>query len=263
MMKNNTREFQITAPGGSIYAKAWTPEGSYSQVPVILLHDSLGSVDLWRGFPEILAEKLNRQVIAYDRLGFGKSDARHEPPSLRFIEEEGEVYFPWVKSGLSIKKYVLFGHSVGGGMACNIAARDKDCQGVVTAASQAFVEDLTRQGIIKVQKGFEKPGQMERLKKWHGKKALWVLRAWTDTWLSPDFADWSLEDCMKKVFCPVLAIHGDKDEYGSRAFPEFIAGKAAGPSQMPILKDCGHMPHLEKTDEVIGAINEFLKQHGI
>ena len=145
-------------------------------------------------------------------------------------------------------------------MSINIAARDPDCIAVVTMAAQAFVEDLTVKSIQDAKKMFEKPGQTERLEQWHGKKAKWVLRAWTDVWLSPEFSTWSLRDCIERVFCPVLVIHGDNDEYGSSAFPGLIAGNAGGEARMLVLKDCGHMPHQEKTEEVVNSVKEFLSK---
>ena len=252
------KEFKIEDSIGNIYAKTWIPKTAISEVPIILLHDSLGCVDLWRDFPGFLAEKSSRRVIAYDRLGFGKSDVRHELPSIEFIKEESTKYFPIIKKQLSITKYILFGHSVGGSMSINIAARDTDCIAVVTVSSQAFVEDRTVKGIKDAQIMFNQPGQIERLKKWHGGKASWVLKAWTDVWLSPEFSTWSLNDCIRDVVCPVLVIHGDNDKYGSIASPEFIASKVAGISEMLVFKGCGHLPQVEKTDEVVKAVKKFL-----
>ena len=263
MSRIRTEAFELDLPSGNIYARKWIPDKVLSEIPVVLLHDSLGSVDLWREFPEILSQELSRTVIAYDRSGFGNSDARVELPSLEFIKEEATDYFPIVKSRLAVTEYILFGHSVGGAMAINIAARDPDCCAVVTAASQAFVEELTVRGIQDAIRLFAQPGQIERLEKWHGRKAGWVLRAWADVWLSPECSTWSLKDCIRGVVCPVLAIHGDNDQYGSIAFPEFIAGKVAGVSEMLILKNCGHMPHKEKTDEVINAVKVFLNAHNL
>lgn len=254
----HTKEYKIEVPGGHIYTRKWLPEKIVSGIPVILLHDSLGSVDLWRNFPKILAENLSLVVIAYDRLGFGRSDARIELPPLDFIEEEARTYFPFIKCGLSISSYILLGHSVGGAMSINIAARDSDCKGVVTIASQAFVEKRTVQGIENAKRKFEQQEEFERLKKWHGKKASWVLSAWTDVWLSSEFSNWNLNPCIGKLICPVLAIHGDKDEYGSKAFPEFIAGKSGGVSEIMILQDSGHMPHKEKTNDVLHAAKKFI-----
>ncbi|MBI5897506.1 MAG: alpha/beta hydrolase, partial [Desulfobacterales bacterium] len=143
--------------------------------------------------------------------------------------------------------------------AVNIAAREAGCAAVITMASQAFVEARTVAGIVAAKHAFEQPGEIERLRKWHGAKAEWVLNAWTDVWLSPEFAGWSLAESIGQVVCPVLAIHGDQDEYGSIAFPEFIAGRAGGRSQMLILENCGHMPHKEKPAEVVEAVKVFLE----
>ena len=87
MSRIHEEELKTAVPGGHIYAKKWLPEKTLSNIPVVLLHDSLCCVDLWRDFPKILAEKLSLIVIAYDRLEFGRSDTRNEPPSLDFIEE--------------------------------------------------------------------------------------------------------------------------------------------------------------------------------
>lgn len=249
---------KIKINGKVTHTKKWFPKIDSGCAPIVLLHDSLGCVDLWRGFPQQLADQLSRTVIAYDRLGFGQSDARNELPANNFIEEEASDYFPQIKKSLSLNEYVLFGHSVGGGMAINIAANDSDCVSVVTVAAQAFVEELTINGIQNAKKAFEKPEQMKRLEKWHGEKASWVLSAWTDIWLSEAFKAWSLEPVINLVQCPVLAIHGDNDEYGSRAFPEFISARTGGDASMLIIKDCGHVPHKEKPAEVLNAIRKLL-----
>ena len=143
-------------------------------------------------------------------------------------------------------------------MAINIAANDKECDGLVTLAAQAYVEDITLNGIIQAKKIFAQPGQIARLEKWHPQKASWVLSAWTDRWLDDAFRQWSLDYCIKNVSCPVLAVHGDQDEYGSNGFPEFISSKTSGPATQLILKDCGHVPHKEKTEEVLNAIFAFI-----
>jgi len=260
MHSTKVEELKVDVPGGQVYAKRWVPETDSHKSPVVLLHDSLGSVDLWRDFPSKLAESLSRCVVAYDRLGFGQSDERDSLPSIGFIEEEATMYFPAIKEQLSLKSYILFGHSVGGGMAINIASKDPDCQAVVTVSAQAFVEDLTVNGIQQAKHVFEQPGQIERLEKWHGKKAAWVLHAWTDVWLSAEFKDWSLKPAVHRVQCPLLAVHGDNDEYGSSAFPEFIAKNSGGQANMLIIDSCGHMPYKEKPEEVIGATVKFLSE---
>lgn len=254
-----SKELFVDVPGGSIYIKKWTPETIKYTSPIVLMHDSLGCVDLWRDFPEQLARSLSCVVIAYDRLGFGRSSVNHNTPSVNFVWDEADFYFSHIKSAAQFSTYYLFGHSVGGGMSIGIAAVDKDCIGVITESAQAFVEELTIKGIQEAQTLFQRPEQMERLKKWHGNKARWVLNAWIDTWLSPEYSSWSLESRIGKVTCPVLALHGDSDEYGSNAFPEYIAKNVSGESSMVILENCGHVPHKEKVDEVINHTKLFLK----
>ncbi len=247
---------------GQVFVKHWLPDKLISKTPIILLHDSLGSVELWKTFPEQLAKHLCRQVIAYDRIGFGQSSSLHELPSIDFIAKEACNYFPQIKQRLNLENYVLIGHSVGGAMAINIAASDIDCCTAITISAQAFVEDITLQGIKVAKENFKQPGQIKRLEKWHGSKAKWVLEAWFKIWLLPEFSSWSLEGCIGRVTCPVLAIHGDSDEFGSSAFPEYIASHVSGRSEMLLLRDCGHMPHKEKVTEVIEGIDKFLTISG-
>lgn len=257
MYNVHTEETTIAAFGGHIYAKSWDPVPSHAP-PLVLLHDSLGSVAQWRDFPALLATTLARKVIAYDRLGFGQSSARQPLPSSLFISEESTLYFPTIKQALGIQEYALLGHSVGGAMALNIAADDKDCVAVITIAAQAFVEPQTIAGIEQAKAAFSNPEQLQKLERWHGDKAPWVLNAWVERWLSAEFQTWSLENCISRVICPVLAIHGENDEYGSNAFPDYITNHAGGVAQQSILPDCGHMPHKEKTAEVIALVENFL-----
>mgnify|MGYP000086872987 CR=1 FL=1 len=252
-------ELSLQTPIGCIYVKKWVPPSLLSKVPVILLHDSLGSCALWKDFPQTLAKILLRPVIAYDRLGFGKSDARQVLPSNQFIEEEAISYFPQIKSALGVTHYILLGHSVGGAMAINIAALDNQCDAVITIAAQSFVEEITLRGIQVAKEAFKDQKQMERLTKWHGEKAQWVLKAWTDIWLSSSFRHWQLNN-IKQVYCPLLAIHGKNDEYGSKAFPEYIVNNSKGISRMEIIDDCGHTPHKSHSEHTLMLIKNFITE---
>jgi pimeloyl-ACP methyl ester carboxylesterase len=250
----------IDAPGGRLFARVWgNLDRPAAAAPIVLLHDSLGSVELWRDFPARLAGETQRAVVAYDRLGFGKSDPHCGALAADFIRREGSSNLPALYEALAIQRAVLFGHSVGGGMAVVAAAdRPELCVAVITEAAQTFVEERTLAGIRAAQAAFAAPGQMERLARYHGEKAPWVLKAWTETWLDPHFASWSLDDALRRVRCPMLAMHGDRDEYGSRWHPERIAALAGGPSRVVVFEACGHLPHREKPDEVLRAVREFL-----
>lgn len=125
------------------------------------------------------------------------------------------------------------------------------CLGVITEAAQAFVEDRTLEGIRKAQVDFKDPKVFSRLEKYHGEKTQWVLDAWIQVWLSEAFSGWSLKDELPEVHCPLLAIHGDRDEYGSNKFPEMICELTGGPSEKMIVPECGHVPHREKTELIL------------
>lgn len=253
----------IAVPGGTVFVRRWNVDHS-NRPPILLLHDSLGCVELWRDFPESLAQTSKRDVIAYDRLGFGKSTRRVERPSINFIDEEADPFFPTIKRALDITRFSLFGHSVGGAMALAIAAsQSKTCQAVITESAQAFVEPRTLSGIHAAKAQFSDPDQFEKITRLHGDKARWVLDAWTEVWLSPDFLSWNLDDHLVKINCPVLSIHGDSDEYGSVAFPRRITSKVNGPSELAILNQCGHVPHRERKEEVLRLTAQFLERRVI
>ncbi|MBN3789448.1 alpha/beta hydrolase [Burkholderia sp. Ac-20353] len=260
-----TEETWIVTPQGRLFAKRWrgAPAADAAACPIVLLHDSLGSVALWRDFPQQLAQATRRDVIAYDRLGFGQSDPHAGQLSPTFVRDEADHAFRALREQLGVESFVAFGHSVGGGMAVGCAAAHADgCRALVTVAAQAFVEERTLAGIRDAERQFEEPGQLDRLARYHGDKAEWVLRAWVDTWLSPAFRDWSLDDVLPQVRCPTLAIHGSQDEYGSSVHPDRIASRVAGASSVVMLRECGHTPHRERTADVLTAVGEFLHRSG-
>lgn len=248
----------IDTPHGQLFAQSWTPS-EVCGAPILLMHDSLGCVALWRDFPVRLAQASGRRVIAYDRLGFGRSAAYSGKLPLSFIEDEAHGGFRALCQQLGLSEFVLLGHSVGGGMAVGCAAVYAEaCRGLITESAQAYVDTVTLDGIRVAERQFAMPGQLERLQRYHAEKAQWVLRAWIDTWLSDAFSQWNLDDQLTKVHCPLLVLHGDHDEYGSRLHPERICALASGHHDLQILPDCGHTPHREHPATVLAAITRFL-----
>lgn len=251
----------IAHPDGRLFVRDWpAPVGAAASLPpLVLLHDSLGCVELWRDFPARLREATGRRVIAYDRLGFGRSDPHVGPPPPGFIQAEAATWFPLLRERLGLGRFAVLGHSVGGGMAIHIAARwADDCEALVTIAAQAFAEDRTLQGIRAAGASFAEPGALERLARYHGDKAPWVLSAWLDTWLSPGFAEWTLAPVLPAVRCRLLAMHGELDEYGSTAHPRMIAALAGGPATLQLLPGVAHLPQREQPDEVVRRVAAFL-----
>jgi pimeloyl-ACP methyl ester carboxylesterase len=256
----DTREHRIEAGAGRLHAREWLPASGGAGLPLILLHDSLGSVELWRDFPAALCAASGRRVIAYDRLGFGRSDAHPGRLAADFIASEAETGFSALRRQLGIGRFIVFGHSVGGGMAVNCAARFAgDCAALITESAQAFVEDRTVEGLKEARELFKDPAQRERLARYHGDKADWVLDAWIGSWLAPAFASWSLTPVLPKIQCPVLAIHGAEDEYGSLRHPELIGALAGGPARVEIMAGTRHVPHRERAEDVVGLVSRFVE----
>jgi pimeloyl-ACP methyl ester carboxylesterase len=255
-----TSETLVATPMGRLYAKRWHAEGSRSRTPIVLLHDSLGSVALWREFPGQLAAASGRDVIVYDRLGFGRSDPNPGRLAADFVQQEVQAGFAPVHRALGLGGFVVLGHSVGGGMAAMVAAAyGTRCEALITESAQTFVEERTLQGIRAARDNFAQPGQLERLVRYHGDKAAWVLSAWVDSWLSPEFAGYRLEQALARVRSPVLAIHGELDEFGSLVHPENIRQWVAGPVETDIIAGGGHVPHRELPDRITGRIARFLE----
>jgi pimeloyl-ACP methyl ester carboxylesterase len=256
------QEHWIAGSNGRLYAKSWHPAANppTDAAPIVLFHDSLGCVALWRDFPERLASTTTRTVIAYDRLGFGRSDPHPHRLDKHFIHDEAGNGFRALRQQLGFEAFIALGHSVGGGMAVACAAAyPRDCRALITISAQAFVEDRTIEGIVQAREGFRQPGQLDRLRKYHGDKAAWVLSAWIDTWLAPDFADWTLDGDLQQVRCPALVIHGDRDEYGSARHPERIARLSGGPAVVRMLPQCGHVPYREKAEEVLDLVERQVR----
>jgi pimeloyl-ACP methyl ester carboxylesterase len=257
-------ERTIETPYGNLYAKGWNFQNDSAErnVPIILFHDSLGCVALWRDFPQNLAIATGRDVIAYDRLGFGASDPHPGCLANDFIHAEANGGFQYLRDALGIQDFMALGHSVGGGMAVGCAAQFPDqCQALITESAQAFVEDRTIDGIREAKRMFTQPGQLQRLEKYHGDKAAWVLSSWIDSWLAPEFADWSLERDLRQVVCPVLAIHGELDEYGSAAHLDRIVSTVRGASTRLMLSGVSHVPHREQQTKVIDLVDRWLRSH--
>ncbi|UTW63709.1 alpha/beta hydrolase [bacterium SCSIO 12741] len=252
----------ISVFGHSLFVRFWAADNNAKQedlTPILLIHDSLGCVETWGDFPALLSLATKRKVIAYDRLGFGQSEARIELPLPDFIEEEGSRFLPEILNQLKLDKVILFGHSVGGAMAISAARQlAGKIQAVISESAQAFVEDRTINGIRAGKQFFQTEKGISWLQRFHGNKKDWVLNSWTEVWLSEAFQSWSLSNDEQPVSCPTLILHGDQDEYGSIAFPEALKQLVSAPATAVILPNCGHIPHKEMPEVILNQVGQFL-----
>ncbi len=266
LLGDGPTDLWIDGTHGRMFVRSWFPERDAlhpNHAPILLLHESLGCIEQWKDFPSALANATGRTVVAYDRLGFGRSDRLTAPPAPTFVEDEAAHGFACVLEHLGIERFVVLGHSVGGSMAVHCAARYPEaCQAMITMSAVTFVEQRTLSGIRQARAWFADPAQRERLRRYHGERSDWVLSAWIDTWLAPDFATWTLAHALPAVGCPSLAIHGDDDEFGSERHPQLIADHASGQVEQALLSGVGHVPHREQPELVLERIERFLQRIG-
>lgn len=250
-------DHRITGPDGTLFVREWGD--TTDAAPIILLHDSLGCVALWRDFGPDLSARTGRRVVAYDRAGFGQSDIHQGRLPLDFIYTECGRSLPPILQTLNIGDFVLFGHSVGGEMsvagAADFGAR---CVAVISESAQIFPEARIFSGIRAAQPHLA-PGrpQYERLRTYHGDKTDWILSSWIDNWLDPAF-ELNLTGHMQKLHCPVLALHGDRDEFGSTAQARYLCDHVAGRAQLHLMTECGHVPHRDRPAEILETVSAFL-----
>src|SRR5919199_2883114 len=218
---------------------------------LVFLHEGLGSVGLWRAFPERLAAATGRRALLYSRAGHGFSDVPGEPRTPRFMHDEALDVLPSVLAEAGISNPVLVGHSDGASIAL-IHAASHPVRALVLLAPHVFVEDLSVASIAEAREAFEGTDLRERMAR-HHRDAEATFRLWNDIWLAPEFRDWNIEDVLPTIACPLLVVQGERDQYGSLAQVDAIERGVPGPVERVIL-DCRHAPHLERPEETLEAV---------
>ena len=252
-------DIYLSTGGGRLEA-AWIGPGPDKAPTLIFLHEGLGCVALWRDFPARLAEITGCGALVYSRLGYGSSAPCPLPRPVDFMHHEGLTVLPEVIRQTGIQDHLLVGHSDGGSIAL-IHAGDNPCpglKGVVTLAAHVFCEDLTLRSIEVARQCYLNADLKARLSVYHGENTDCAFWGWNDVWLDPDFKQWSIEAFLPAIRVPVLAIQGENDPYGSRDQIDVIQGKSGGLVDVEVVADCGHSPHLEKTDDLLTAISNFM-----
>jgi pimeloyl-ACP methyl ester carboxylesterase len=226
---------------------------------LVFLHDSLGCITVWRDFPERLAAALGCDALVYDRRGYGASSPFGSAPRTpRYLEDEADV-LARVLDACGVAEAVLFGHSDGGSIALVAAARFPErVRAVVTEGAHVLVEELTLAGIRAAREALRTTDLRERLRRHHGDRTDAVTAAWIDVWLSPAFRDWDITAYLPRIRCPVLALQGTDDEYGTPAQVRAIADGVAGPSRAELVPGVGHTPHRAAADAVLRTTVGFL-----
>ncbi|QBJ88353.1 alpha/beta hydrolase [Chryseobacterium gleum] len=229
---------------------------------IVFLHDSLGSVQLWRDFPVKLAEAVQCNTLAYDRLGYGKSYPMftHERP-VNYMELEADLLNDLLAE-MNITNVILFGHSDGGTIALITAAKyPEKIKAVICEAGHIFVEDITLKGVYDAWEAYKTTNLPERLQKYHDDKVETLFKAWTETWTRDDYRTWNIEYLLKDITVPLLFIQGEADEYGTLDQVEKTVTQVSGSAEKYIIPNIGHTPHKEVPELVLGKAAEFIGKY--
>ena len=257
------RSFYLYADNHRLFAQFIDPAFGDSEKPpstLIFLHEGLGSIAQWGDFPVCLSIMTGLPALVYERWGYGNSDALNIPRTARYLHDEALISLPDVLEQANINDAILIGHSDGGSIALIFAAAHRDrVRGVITEAAHVFVEDVTINGIRQAVDLFYTTDLRDRLYKYHKGNTDSMFRAWADTWLAPSFRNWNIEEYLSQITCPVLAIQGEKDEYGTHAQIKSIVRQVAGPAEGLMIPNCGHVPHHQARERVLNEMGRFIR----
>jgi pimeloyl-ACP methyl ester carboxylesterase len=223
--------------------------------PLVLLHEGLGSVGLWRDFPQRLAAATRGRVVAFSRFGHGDSDPPPQRRTPSFMHEEALEVLPQVLSAVGARDPILVGHSDGASIAL-IYASEHHPKAVVAIAPHVFVEEICLTEIRAAKSAYETTGLRQRMAQ-HHRDPDQAFYGWNDVWLHPEFPKWDLRSELSAITCPLLLIQGERDQYGTLAQLDEIEHRVSAPVDRVHL-DCQHSPPTERPTETVAAIAEWL-----
>jgi pimeloyl-ACP methyl ester carboxylesterase len=230
---------------------------------IVFLHEGLGSLSMWKDFPQRLCEAAGCRGLVYSRPGYGRSTPRavEEAWGLDFMHRQAHEVLPALLSALCIDAVAqpiwLLGHSDGGSIALLHAARyASQVAGAIVLAPHILVEDLSVASIEQVKTAYQTTDLRARLARHHDDpdSAFW---GWNRIWLHPPFRAWSIEAEIEAITCPLLAVQGLDDEYGTLEQIHGIARRVPQ-TQLLELSDCGHSPHRDQPERLIAAACAFI-----
>jgi pimeloyl-ACP methyl ester carboxylesterase len=233
---------------------------------IVFLHEGLGSLAMWKNFPQALCDAAGARGLVYSRPGYGRSTPRasDEVWGVDFMDRQAFEVLPALFTALGVRTQSeppwFYGHSDGGTIALLYAAAyPKQVAGAIVAAPHIMVEDISVQSIAKARAAYAQTDLKQRLAKYHDDPDS-AFGGWSGAWLTPQFRDWSIADRLGSIACPLLAIQGVHDEYGTLEQIRGIARRKPGTALLE-LADCGHSPHRDQPERTMIACSQWIRQH--
>jgi pimeloyl-ACP methyl ester carboxylesterase len=227
---------------------------------LVFLHEGLGSLSMWRDFPEQVARKTGCSALAYSRAGYGNSEEANYPRPVAFMHQEAIEVLPDFLEKMHVHEVLLVGHSDGGSISLIYAAKPiVPVRALVLEAPHVFVEKTTRQSIAASKKEYVSGNLKSRLAKYHPRTDETFLE-WCDVWLRPEFVSWNIEEFLPQIKIPALVIQGEADRFGTVRQVEAIQKGYSGSVETLLVPECGHRPHREKPDQVMSVVVSFIER---
>lgn len=236
-------------------------QGAVHKAPtLIFLHEGLGCIDMWRDFPEKLAQLTGCPAFVYSRQGYGHSDPCALPRPLHYMHDEALEVLPQLLDAAGIEDHILIGHSDGGSIALiHAGGRARvGLRGVVTMSPHVFCEQLSVRSIAQAKQAFIDDDLHARLAKYHHDNTGCAFWGWNGAWLDPDFLHWNIEEYLPGIKVPQLVLQGKDDQYGTVAQVQAIAQQAGASVEVRMLADCGHSPYKEQEMQSLEVMKDFL-----
>lgn len=226
---------------------------------LVLLHEGLGSISMWRDFPEALSRACGLPLLAYDRPGHGRSGPLDGPRPPDFLELEACETLPALLRETAIERPVLVGHSDGGTIALLFAAAfPATPPACIVLAAHVMLEPRTRAGVAAAARRWREDGDFRRRLSRHHDAPAPMVEEWARVWLSEEKSAWTMVPALSSILCPLLAIQGADDAHGTPAQLDRMAASVGRHAVTALLPDCGHVPHHEARDVVLQRITTFL-----
>ncbi len=263
--------------------------------PVIVIHGGPG-LDQGYLLPGMAALAKKHQVVFYDQRGSGRSIVSKVDPqhinTEQFVEDLESL-----RKALGFSKVTLVGHSWGGFLALRYAIKYApnlnkivimNSLPITTASIHDLVESVeerVKPSAAEIDKILSSPefeaGDPETVSRYYsfyfkhymynpndlskinmqlepqGTASGVAVSKILEEEIFSTFID--LTDDLKKVKVPTLIIHGEEDIVPLHTAQEIL--KSIKGSQLVVIKQCGHVPYVEKPQEWLEAMEKFLKAY--
>ena len=231
---------------------------------VLFLHGA-GGLQQWPRFFDALAD--GYRLLVPEHPGFGASD---DPAWIRNVPDMAMFYLELAEM-LNIEKAHLIGHSLGGWIAAEMLIRDRARFQSLTLLAPAGIrvegipagdtfiwspEETTRNlfhNQLMAAAILELPQSEEQQDIALKNRFTATKLGWQPRWFNPDLERW-----LHRIKLPALVVWGSEDKVMPPAYAALWKERLPD-ARVTMVKECGHLPHIEKAEIVSRQVREFLK----